>query len=64
MTHPDFRIRYKIQECEACHRDLSGHQPEGIQEKQVFDWPPFQLSCTSFKAEMKIGPDCGKKNEE
>lgn len=61
--NPDARIQHRVEQCQGCHRDLSGQKPDEVKERQVLDLPPMKLLCTAHEQETKICPSCGQRNE-
>lgn len=59
---PDTRVRHGVQSCGHCQRDLSRQKPDSVEERQVFDLPPMQLSCEAHEREIKKCPGCGHEN--
>jgi transposase len=60
---PDQKVRHQVKQCSCCKRDLSQKNPDGIEERQVFDLPPVQITCTAHEVEIKTCPDCGTRNQ-
>jgi len=49
--------------CKQCGCHLKQEQIVGHEKRQVFDIPPIHIQITTHQAEIKICPDCGKKNK-
>jgi transposase-like protein len=62
-ANPDERIRYSVTACESCGEDLSGRDPDSVEERQVFDLPVMHIKCTAHETETKTCPCCGHRNQ-
>jgi len=60
---PDHTKVHKASTCSKCGRSLEDVLPTGFRKRQVFDLPPIKVEVTEHRAEEKICPHCGCKNE-
>ena len=60
---PDYTLVHKISACSSCGGCLEDIEPAGYRKRQVFDLPPIKVEVTEHRAEHKICPHCGHKNE-
>ena len=54
---------YKVSTCSKCGSCLEDIAPAGYRKRQIFDLPPIKVEVTEHRAEQKICPHCGHKNE-
>ena len=54
---------HKVSTCSSCGSCLEDIAPAGYRKRQVFDLPPIKVEVTEHRAEQKICPHCGHKNE-
>ena len=53
VDHPTYTIRYPVNRCERCGRDLSALPAQEYERRQVFDIPPLICEVTEYQAEKK-----------
>jgi transposase len=49
--------------CQHCNHSLENEPVSDYEERQVFDIPAMHIEVTAHKAEIKICPHCGEKNQ-
>jgi len=60
---PDSIKVHKVSTCSSCGGCLEDIEPVGYRKRQVFDLPPIKVEVTEHRAEEKLCPHCGHKNE-
>ncbi|MHB8281081.1 MAG: IS66 family transposase [Candidatus Humimicrobiaceae bacterium] len=60
---PDSIKVHKVSTCSSCGGCLDDIMPAGYRKRQVFDLPPIKVEVTEHRAEEKLCPHCGHKNE-
>ena len=60
---PDSIKVHKVSTCSSCGSCLDDIMPAGYRKRQVFDLPPIKVEVTEHRAEEKLCPHCGHKNE-
>lgn len=60
---PDSIKVHKVSTCSICGSCLDDIAPAGYRKRQVFDLPPIKVEVTEHRAEEKLCPHCGHKNE-
>ncbi|MCK5538719.1 MAG: IS66 family transposase [Thiomargarita sp.] len=60
---PNKIIIHDVEECEHCCVPLKNVDSSASEERQVFDIPAIQIEVTAHRAEIKICPKCGHKNQ-
>ena len=63
VTVPDATIVHGVSACCRCGSSLMDTKPAGYRKRQVFDLPPIKVYVEEHRAEDKICPHCGCKNE-
>ena len=61
-AHPDEIIRHRNDYCSHCGYDLSQHEAEEIERRQLLDLPPLKIYVTEHQTEVKRCPCCGKQS--
>jgi transposase len=59
---PDDIITHQVKTCLGCGHSLEEEQPSGVERRQVFDLPPLRMNVAEHRAENKLCPCCGLKN--
>ena len=63
VDSPDNITVHKIDTCSGCGMSLEDSPPSEHNRRQVFDLPPIEIEVEEHRAEKKICPYCGCKNE-
>lgn len=59
----DTVVVHKVEECQGCASSLTDYLAQDVLARQVYDIPPIVLNVTEHRAEVKICPHCGLKNQ-
>lgn len=59
---PDDIITHEVKTCLGCGHSLEEEQPSGVERRQVFDLPPLRMNVAEHRAESKLCPCRGLKN--
>jgi len=60
--HPDHLEICTVAHCTHCGFSLNQVNSRDHEERQVFDIPSIRIEVTSYQAEIKCCPDCGKES--
>jgi len=63
VDSPDKITLHKVDICSSCGSSLDNIAPAGYRKRQVFDLPPIKVNVEEHRAEEKLCPYCGCKNE-
>ena len=62
VDDPDHIIPHRVETCD-CGCDLKEEPVIKVEKRQVHDIPPVKIEVTEHRVEVKMCPDCGKKNK-
>jgi transposase len=59
----DVVIEHKVEKCQCCGLSLEEQLPQDTLLRQVYEIPPIALNVIEHRAEVKVCPDCGVRNQ-
>jgi transposase len=63
VQNPDNMEVHSPKTCANCETSLESVTAVSVDKRQVFDLPAISVKVTEHRAEMKVCPCCGKKNQ-